>query len=98
MRDGPSTPLLVLAAALALYLVVETRRVLTWMVIIGGGPLLEELRARSGPNVELLGSVSRDRIIERLGRARSLIRTHLPKIADAYGKYAVVGAQAARAD
>ena len=49
------------------------------LVIIGGGPLLEELRARSGPNVELLGSVSRDRIIERLGRARSLI---LPGVED----------------
>jgi Glycosyltransferase len=49
------------------------------LVIIGGGPMLEELRARSGPNVELLGSVSRDRIIERLGRARSLI---LPGVED----------------
>jgi glycosyltransferase involved in cell wall biosynthesis len=49
------------------------------LVIIGGGPLLEQLRARSGPNVELLGSVSRDRIIERLGRARSLI---LPGVED----------------
>ena len=49
------------------------------LVIIGGGPLLEELRARSGPNVELMGSVSRDRIVERLGRARSLI---LPGVED----------------
>jgi glycosyltransferase involved in cell wall biosynthesis len=49
------------------------------LVIVGGGPLLERLRARSGPNVELLGSVSRDRIIERLGRARSLI---LPGVED----------------
>ena len=49
------------------------------LVIIGGGPLLEQLRARSGPNVELLGSVSRDRIIERLARARSLI---LPGVED----------------
>ncbi len=49
------------------------------LVIIGGGPMLEELRARSGPNVELMGSVSRDRIIERLGRARSLI---LPGVED----------------
>ncbi|HVE71748.1 MAG TPA: glycosyltransferase [Thermoanaerobaculia bacterium] len=49
------------------------------LVIVGGGPMLEELRARSGPNVELMGSVSRDRIIERLGRARSLI---LPGVED----------------
>jgi glycosyltransferase involved in cell wall biosynthesis len=49
------------------------------LVIIGGGPLYERLRARSGPNVELLGSVSRDRIIERLARARSLI---LPGVED----------------
>ncbi len=53
------------------------------LLIIGGGPLLEQLRARSGPprnlNVEFLGSVSRDRIIERLGRARSLI---LPGVED----------------
>jgi glycosyltransferase involved in cell wall biosynthesis len=49
------------------------------LVIIGGGPLLDQLRARSGPNVELMGSVSRDRIIERLGRARSLI---LPGVED----------------
>jgi glycosyltransferase involved in cell wall biosynthesis len=49
------------------------------LVVIGGGPLLEQLRARSGPNVELPGSVSRDRIIERLGRARSLI---LPGVED----------------
>src|SRR5688572_14998128 len=49
------------------------------LVIIGGGPLLERLRASSGPNVELMGSVSRDRIIERLARARSLI---LPGVED----------------
>lgn len=49
------------------------------LVVIGGGPLLPELRARSGPNVEVLGSVSRDRIIERLSRARSLI---LPGVED----------------
>jgi glycosyltransferase involved in cell wall biosynthesis len=49
------------------------------LVVIGGGPLLEQLRARSGPNVELMGSVSRDRIIERLSRARSLI---LPGVED----------------
>ena len=49
------------------------------LVIIGGGPLLEQLRERSGPNVTLMGSVSRDRIIERLARARSLI---LPGVED----------------
>ncbi|MGZ8796266.1 MAG: glycosyltransferase [Thermoanaerobaculia bacterium] len=49
------------------------------LVIIGSGPLLEELRRRRTPNVELLGSVQRDRIVERLSRARSLI---LPGIED----------------
>jgi glycosyltransferase involved in cell wall biosynthesis len=49
------------------------------LVVIGGGPLLEELRAKRAPNVEILGSVSRDRIIERLARARSLI---LPGVED----------------
>lgn len=49
------------------------------LVVLGGGPLLEQLRASSGPNVELAGSVSRDRIIERLARARSLI---LPGVED----------------
>lgn len=49
------------------------------LVIIGNGPMLDELRAKSGPNVELMGSVSRDRIIERLARARSLI---LPGVED----------------
>jgi glycosyltransferase involved in cell wall biosynthesis len=49
------------------------------LVIIGGGPLLETLRRRARPNVELLGHVSRDRIVERLSHARSLI---LPGIED----------------
>ena len=49
------------------------------LVIIGGGPMLAEIRSRSGPNVEVLGSVSRDRIIERIARARSLI---LPGVED----------------
>ncbi len=49
------------------------------LVILGGGPMLDELRAHAGPNVEIAGSVSRDRIIERLGRARSLI---LPGVED----------------
>lgn len=43
------------------------------LVVIGGGPMLEELRIRSGPNVELPGAVSRDEIIDRVSRARSLI-------------------------
>ena len=49
------------------------------LAIVGGGPLLDELRRKSGPNVQLLGSVSRDRIIELLARARSLI---LPGVED----------------
>jgi glycosyltransferase involved in cell wall biosynthesis len=49
------------------------------LVVIGGGPLLEELRRTSGPNVELLGNVSREEILERVGRARSLI---LPGVED----------------
>jgi glycosyltransferase involved in cell wall biosynthesis len=49
------------------------------LVVIGGGPLLERLRARNAPNVELAGHVSRERIVERLARARSLI---LPGIED----------------
>lgn len=49
------------------------------LVIIGSGPLLQKLRRRRAPNVELLGSVERDRIVERLSRARSLI---LPGIED----------------
>jgi len=61
---------------LAVEAVAGTGRRLT---VIGGGPLLAELRERSGPNVEVLGSVSRDRIIERLSRARSLI---LPGVED----------------
>ena len=43
------------------------------LVVIGGGPLYERFAAHRLPNVELLGHVSRARIIERLGRARSLI-------------------------
>ena len=49
------------------------------LVVIGGGPLFEELRARSGNDVELLGSVSREVVIERMARARSLI---LPGVED----------------
>ena len=49
------------------------------LVVIGGGPLFEELRARSGSDVELLGSVSRAVVIERMARARSLI---LPGVED----------------
>jgi glycosyltransferase involved in cell wall biosynthesis len=49
------------------------------LVIIGGGPLLEEFRRRGGPNVEVLGSVSREMIVEKLAHARSLI---LPGVED----------------
>lgn len=49
------------------------------LTVIGGGPMLDRLRERQAPNVELPGSVSRDRIVERLARARSLI---LPGVED----------------
>ena len=49
------------------------------LVVIGGGPLLDQFRARGGRDIEILGSVSKDRIIERLSRARSLI---LPGVED----------------
>jgi len=49
------------------------------LVVIGGGPLLDSLRARGGPNVQFLGHVSRDVIIDHLGRAQSLI---LPGVED----------------
>ena len=49
------------------------------LVVIGGGPLLDELRARAAPNVRFLGHVSRDTVIEQVSRARSLI---LPGIED----------------
>lgn len=49
------------------------------LVVLGGGPLLDELRARAGTNVELLGSVPRDVIIDYISRARSLI---LPGVED----------------
>ncbi len=49
------------------------------LVVIGGGPLLPKLRRRSGPNVQLLGPVSREVIIDHLGRAQSLI---LPGVED----------------
>jgi glycosyltransferase involved in cell wall biosynthesis len=49
------------------------------LLIIGSGPLRRKLERRAPPNVELLGSVERDRIVERLSRARSLI---LPGIED----------------
>jgi glycosyltransferase involved in cell wall biosynthesis len=49
------------------------------LLIAGGGPLLESLRARRSPNVELMGHVSREAIIERLAQAQSLI---LPGIED----------------
>lgn len=43
------------------------------LVVIGGGPMLEQLRLGSGPNVELPGAVSRAEIIDCVSRARSLI-------------------------
>jgi glycosyltransferase involved in cell wall biosynthesis len=49
------------------------------LVVIGGGPLRESLRARAGPNVHFLGHVSRDVIIDHLARAQSLI---LPGVED----------------
>jgi glycosyltransferase involved in cell wall biosynthesis len=49
------------------------------LVVIGKGPLYETYAARRSPNVELLGFVSKARIIERLSRARSLI---LPGVED----------------
>ena len=49
------------------------------LIVIGGGPLLATLRKRSGPNVRFLGHVSRDVIIDHLGRAQSLI---LPGVED----------------
>jgi len=49
------------------------------LVVIGGGPLYDELKRRGGPNVSMLGSVSREVIIERIAHARSLI---LPGVED----------------
>jgi len=49
------------------------------LIVIGGGPLLDAYRSRRAPNVEILGSLARDRIIECLARARSLI---LPGVED----------------
>jgi glycosyltransferase involved in cell wall biosynthesis len=49
------------------------------LVVIGGGPLLETLRSRGGPNVTFPGNVSRDVIVQHLGAARSLI---LPGVED----------------
>jgi len=49
------------------------------LIVIGGGPLLSTLRARSAPNIQFLGHVSRDVIIDHLGRAQSLI---LPGVED----------------
>ncbi len=49
------------------------------LIVLGGGPLLETLRGHSGPNVQFLGHVSRDVIIDHLARARSLI---LPGVED----------------
>jgi glycosyltransferase involved in cell wall biosynthesis len=61
---------------LAVDAVNDTKRQL---IVIGGGPLLATLRKRSGPNVRFLGHVSRDVIIDHLGRSKSLI---LPGVED----------------
>ena len=49
------------------------------LVVVGGGPLLDELKSRGGHNVEIVGAVSREAIIERVARARSLV---LPGVED----------------
>ena len=49
------------------------------VVVIGGGPMLADFRAHGGPNVQILGPVSRGEILDRVGRARSLI---LPGVED----------------
>src|SRR5438132_3503945 len=49
------------------------------LVIIGDGPLRRRLEHLAGPNVTFLGSVSKEVVIERLARARSLI---LPGVED----------------
>jgi glycosyltransferase involved in cell wall biosynthesis len=49
------------------------------LAVIGGGPLLERFRRQAPPNVRFTGPVSRAEIMERVGRARSLI---LPGIED----------------
>jgi glycosyltransferase involved in cell wall biosynthesis len=51
----------------------------TRLVIIGTGPMQARLARDLPPNVELAGHVSRDKIVERLSRARTLI---LPGIED----------------
>lgn len=49
------------------------------LAIIGTGPMLDRLRRTAPPNVSLLGYVSRDALIDRLARARSLL---LPGVED----------------
>ena len=49
------------------------------LVIIGDGPMRQSLERQAGPNVSFLGAVSREVIIDRLSRARSLI---LPGVED----------------
>ena len=49
------------------------------LVVIGGGPLLDDFRRTAPPNVQFLGSVERPRIVSMLSRARSLI---LPGVED----------------
>ncbi|HEY6844081.1 MAG TPA: glycosyltransferase [Thermoanaerobaculia bacterium] len=49
------------------------------LVIIGDGPMRSRLQKRAGPNVQFLGSVSREVILDHLSRARALI---LPGVED----------------
>ena len=49
------------------------------LVIIGSGPEESRLRSQAGPNVSFLGPVSREVVIDRMARARSLI---LPGVED----------------
>lgn len=41
--------------------------------IIGGGQLEKELRAKAGPNIEFLGNVSREVVVETLAESQALI-------------------------
>ena len=49
------------------------------LIVIGDGPMGDRLRRRAGPNVNFLGAVSREVILDHLARARALI---LPGVED----------------
>jgi len=49
------------------------------LIVIGDGPMRDRLRRRAGPNVNFLGAVSREVILDHLARARALI---LPGVED----------------